>query len=77
LKSKLCNTAIIAHARTSSETQIVQSYKRHWRIVENAILVRLLQATLVCQPLKGFITTTDLAGEHRKNNRLMLARKTA
>jgi hypothetical protein len=32
---------------------------------ENAVLVSLIQATLVGKPLKGFQATTDPAGVHR------------
>ena len=53
----------------------------HWRSVENAILVPLVQATLVSQPLKGFIATTNPAGDHRNGGtvrpELRVARRTA
>ena len=52
-----------------------------WRSAENAVFVRLIQATLVGQPLKGFIATTNPAGVHRNGRtvrpELGLARRTA
>ncbi len=70
-----CAPMLLGHLTS----QLLKTWQ--WRSAENAVLVSLIQATLVGQPLKGFKATTDPAGVHRNGRtvrpELGLAQRTA